>query len=189
VDYYSPHPTLQLERPLALVGFMGSGVRGVAHGIASRTGLPLHDLQRWVENDAGMSWARLLLEQGPQALAEAERRGLDRALREAQSGVIALSHGALLDTGIRAEALSRTQLIYLERPIEVLFERIVSQLRERPASIAEFMLGPPRNVSDLRPYFEEREPGYRQAPVSIGARDLHDGDIVETLLAELRARD
>jgi len=186
VDYYDPHPTLQLERALALCGFMGSGVRSVARGLSARTGLPLHDLQRSVESEAGMSWARILLEQGPEALAEAEARALDRALREAQPGIIALSHGALLDAGIRETALAHTQLIYLERPLPVLFQRVVTQLLARPASIAEFMLGAPRNVDDLRPYFEAREPGYREAPVSLGARDLHDGDIVETLLAELR---
>lgn len=187
-DYYDPHPTIRLERALALVGFMGAGVRGVAHGLAARTGLPLHDLPRWVENEAGMSWARVLLEQGPDALARAEARALDHALREGVAGVIALSHGALLDAGLRETVLEHTQLVYLERPLDVLFERVVAAVRKNPATIAEFMLGEPRSVDDLRPYFEEREPGYRAAPVVIGARDLHDGEVVETLLAELRQR-
>ncbi len=189
MDYYDPHPTLQLERALALVGFMGSGVRNVARGLSARTGLPLHDLQRMAESEAGMSWARMLLEGGPEELALAEARALDRALGEAQPGVIALSHGALMDHGIREKVLARTRLVYLERPLDVSFERVVAKLRAQPASIAEFMLGPPRGVDDLRPYFEEREAGYLQAPVALGARDLHDQEIVETLLAELRERD
>ncbi len=186
MDYYDPHPTLQLERSLALVGFMGSGVRNVARGLSARTGLPLHDLQRMAESEAGMSWARLLLEGGPDGLARAEARALDRALGEAQPGVIAFSHGALLDAGIREAALSRTRLVYVERPLDVAFERVRAKLKAQPASIAEFMLGPPRRVDDLKPYFDEREPGYLEVPVAIGARDLHDQEIVESLLGELR---
>jgi hypothetical protein len=48
------------------------------------------------------------------------------------------------------------------------------------------MLAPPRSIDDLRPYFEERERFYLEAPVALGARDLHDGDVVETVLAALR---
>jgi len=187
LDYYDPHPTLHLERAIALVGFMGSGVRSVAHGLSARTGLPLCDLQRWVESEAGMSWGRLLLEEGPEMLAEAEARALDRALGESMPGVIALSHGALLHGPLREAAHARTRLVYLERPLEVLFERVVARLRAHPASIAEFMLAAPRSVDDLRPYFDAREPHYLDVPVSLGARDLHDQDVAETLLAELRA--
>lgn len=186
MDYYDPHATLRLERALVLVGFMGAGVRAVARGLTARTGLPLCDLQRWVENEAGMSRARMLLEQGPDALNEAEARAFERALGESTPGVVALSHGALLHEGLRATAHARTRLVYLERPLDVLFERVVAQLRERPASIAEFMLAPPGSVDDLRPYFEACEPRYLEVPVAIGARDLHDGDVVETLLADLR---
>ena len=111
-----------LERALALVGFMGSGARNVARGLSARTGLPLHDLQRMVESEAGMSWARLLLEGGPDELARAEARALDRALGEAQPGFIALSHSALMDRGILEKVLARTRLVYLERPLDVSFE-------------------------------------------------------------------
>lgn len=187
MDYYDPHPTIHLERAIALVGFMGSGVRSVARGLSSRTGLPLCDLQRWVEGEAGMSWARLLLEAGPEALAEAEARALERALGESPSGVIALSHGALLDTRLREVAHASTHLVYLERPLDVLFERIIARLRAQPACIAEFMLAAPRSVDDLRPYFDASEPHYLDVPVTLGARDLHDQEVVETLLADLRA--
>jgi shikimate kinase len=187
MDYYDPHPTLQLERALALVGFMGAGVGAVAHGLCARTGLPLFDLPRLVESRAGRSWSRLLLEDGPAALGDAESDALRRALADGAPGVVALSHGALLHAGVREQLERGAHVVYLERPLGVLYRRVVAQLRVRPTSIAEFMLAPPASVDDLAPYFEEREPGYRQAQSILMARDLHDGEVVEALLQELRA--
>jgi len=187
MDYYDPHPTLRLERALALVGFMGSGVAAVAHGLCARTGLPLFDLPRLVESKAGRSWSRLLLEEGPAALGDAESDALRRALADGVPGVVALSHGALLHAGVREQLERGAHVVYLDRPLDVLFRRVVAQLRARPASIAEFMLAPPGSVADLEPYFREREPGYRQAHSILMARDLHDGEVVEALLQELRA--
>ena len=187
MDYYDPHATLQLERTLALVGFMGAGVRAVAHGLSARTGLPLFDLPRMVESRAGMSWAQLLLERGREALGDAEDDALRQALGDGAHGIVALSHGALLHAGIRARLETGAHLVYLDRPLDVLFERIVSQLHERPASIAEFMLAPPGSPDDLTAYFEAREPGYRGAQSILMVRDLHDQEVVDGLLQELRA--
>lgn len=186
MDYYDHHPTLELERALALIGFMGAGVGAVAHGLAARTGLPLFDLPRLVESRAGKSWSQLLLEDGPRALGDAECEALRQSLGDGAHGVIALSHGALLHAGIREQLEDRAHLVYLERPLDVLFRRVIAQLRERPASIAEFMLAPPGAVSDLEPYFVEREPGYREAQSILMARDLHAQEIVDALLQDLR---
>jgi shikimate kinase len=186
MDYYDHHPTLELERALALVGFMGAGVAAVAHGLAARTGLPLFDLPRLVESRAGRSWSQLLLEDGPDALGEAECEALRQSLRDGAHGVVALSHGALLHAGIREQLEGQAHLVYVERPLDVLFRRVVAQLREHPASIAEFMLGPPAAIDDLRPYFDECEPGYREAQSILMARDLHAQEVVDALLQELR---
>ena len=186
MDYYDPHPTLLLERPLALVGFMASGVGAIARGLTARTGLPLADLTRWVESTAGMSCSQLFLERGPSALAEAEWYAFAQAVADTPAGVIALPHGALLHAEINRRARNETHLIYVERPLDVLFERAVAQLADRPASIPEFMLAPPRSIEDLALYFAEREPEYRKAPTILMARDLHDQEVVETLLQSLR---
>lgn len=170
-----------------MIGFMGAGVRAAAGGLTARTGLPLFDLERDVESSLGMTRSQILLERGPEPLARGDARALERALNDGAPGVLALSHGALLDATSRARVLEHTHLVYIERPLDVLLQRIVDQLSAAPASIPEFMLAPPGSAADLAPLFAEREPAYLQAPSVLAARDLHAHQLVDALLQDLRS--
>lgn len=186
MSYYDPHPTLVLDRPLALVGFMGSGVASVGRFLAARTGLSLVLLDRSIENAAGMGRGQLMLEQGSESLRALEARLLERALHERPCGVVVLGDGALLRPENQERVREHAYLVYLERPLHVCFDAVVRERERSAATIPEFMLAPPASIADLEPYFAEREPGYRSAHSVLAARDLHPHRIVDALLGELR---
>ena len=187
MGYYDPHPTLELARPLALIGFMGSGADRVGHGLCARTGLPLADIGRDVEARAGMSRARILLEQGRAVLRRLEGDALARALARQPWGVVVLGDAALLDPDSRRRVREETHLVYLERPLDVIHRRVLQQCRQAPGSIPEFMLAPPSSPDLLEPLFEERRPGYGDARTILQGGDLHALELVDELMKALES--
>ena len=55
MGYYDPYPTHQLEKPLCLVGFMGSEIHMVGYFLSSMTGLPFIELDKWIEHEQKVS--------------------------------------------------------------------------------------------------------------------------------------
>lgn len=186
MGYYDHHPTLSLREPLALIGFMGAGVRRIGHGLAARTGLPLHDIDRLIEQRAGMSRARLVIEQGDATRRAVEAELVVAALRATPPGIIVLGDGALIDPETRRAVGERAHLVYVDRPVPVLFAGILRERERAPGSIPEFVIAPPRSPDDLVAYLEERAPGYATARTTLRARDLHGAHVVDTILEALR---
>lgn len=182
-DYYSHHPRTRLERPLALVGYHGSGVRAVAKGLVALTGLPLNDVERLAESRARRSRSRIFLEDGPDALRALEREVTEQAIARLPAGVIALTDSGLLDANLRARLRAETQLVYLQRPRGFLLEAI---RRGPPGAFPEFALEAPARVEDLEPFLRVREPGYLEAEVLFNAESLPAHRIVDGLIAGLR---
>ncbi len=182
-DYYSHHPRTRLERPLALVGFCGSGVRAVANGLVALTGLPLNDVERLVEGRAGRSRSRIFFEDGADALRALEVKVTEQAIARLPAGVIALTDSGLLDPDLRERLRAETQLVYLQRPLAFLLEAIRNG---RPGAIPEFALSTPARIEDIQPFFAEREPGYLQAEVRFNGESLPARRIVDELIAGLR---
>ena len=182
-DYYSPHPRTRLERPLALVGFCGSGVGSVARGLTALTGLPLNEVERLVEARAKRSRTRILFEEGVAGLRSLETQETERAIARQPAGVIALTDSALLDADLLARLLDETQLVYLERPLGFLLEAIRNAPR---GHYPEFAVATPIEVRDIEPVFREREPGYLRAEVRFNGEDLHTNRIVDELISALR---
>ena len=189
MGYYDPHPTLDRLEELGRVvdgGFMGGDVQRVGHALAARTGLPIHDIDRLIEQRAGMSRAQLVLERGTPARRAHEARLIESALRATPPGIIALGDGALLDADSRARVVDGTHLVYIERPLSVHLEAIRRERERSPAAIPEFIVAPPCSTDDLVDFFEERRPGYAEAHTCVHAGAIHGARIVEAILDELR---
>ena len=79
------------SKPLALVGFMGSGKTVVGALVAERSGVPFFDLDHMIEHEAGMSIAEIFATSGEPAFRALEKRVLPRALQ--RGAVVALGGG------------------------------------------------------------------------------------------------
>jgi len=184
-DYYAPHPRLQLERPLVLVGHPGAGVQAVGRVLAGRTGLAFNDVARAVEARAGRSRARVLVEDGLPALRGREEEALRRALERRPCGVVTVESGPFEDAALRLHAKAAGRVLWLRRPPEVLLARMKRAVAESPGSLPEFLVALPARVEDLVEHLAGREAALRESDAIFEAGDLHASTIAAEILASL----
>ncbi|HYR48974.1 MAG TPA: shikimate kinase [Candidatus Eisenbacteria bacterium] len=141
------------KKPLALVGFMGSGKSVVGSLVAERTRAPLFDLDRMIQDEAGKSITEIFATGGEPAFRELEARLLPVALQP--GAVVALGGGSLINDASWDLVAGRAVTIYLEVPFETIWTRI-SKLSGRP-------LASGRSHDDVESLFERRRPRYEQA--------------------------
>ncbi|HEY8761898.1 MAG TPA: shikimate kinase [Candidatus Dormibacteraeota bacterium] len=108
-------------RPIALVGFMGSGKSTVAFALSALLGRMAIDLDRVIENEAGESIAAIFASEGEAGF----RRREAGALREHLEGsvVVALGGGAVVADGSWQLVKEVATSIWLDAPLRVLWQR------------------------------------------------------------------
>lgn len=169
---------MTLARPVALTGFMASGKSTVGRALAVRLGVPFEDTDELIERSAGRSVQQLFADEGEPAFRARERAVLEAALGDPSPRVLALGGGALLDRGIRLDALRAWTVACLRVSPEETVLRAAGSGRP-------LLRGPdPRAAVDR--LLREREDGYAEAHVVLDGQTA-----VETLvdrLASLAAR-
>jgi shikimate kinase len=185
--YYDYAPTVALERPLALTGFMGAGIIEVASSLSTRTGLNLIEIPRWAEHTAGKSLSHVYLREGEGRLRALERGAVQRALRDRPFGILVLGDGTLLDDETRELLRKNTTLVYLRRNLSTLFQQVRTDLLQSPGCYPAWMMSPPADEDALAPLFERCRPGYESAHVTIDAGTRSSTTLAEELLLGLRS--
>lgn len=165
-DYYSYHPTRSLERPLALVTFPGDEHRRLGHSLASRTGVPFVDVDRWIEHEAGQSLTELALGVGEPAFRQLEAAQLRRALSSRPAGILVLGDGSLLLPESRSAVLETALLVHLERDLSSAYWQF-RQLEGRQQPVHPFLVSPLQSIDELRPAFDARSRSYGRAHRSL----------------------
>ena len=115
--YYDYHPTVHLERPLVLAGYLGEENRLLGLKLAALAGLPSTDLDRQIEHHAGRSIWDLVWNQGEASYRALERRYLVRLLRERPAGILSLGDGTLIDEDNRRLVEKEAHLVVLSRDL------------------------------------------------------------------------
>lgn len=185
-DYYDPHPTVAVSRPLVLVGCFGAGASQVAYALCARTGLPFVDLDRVVEHAAGSSLGALFVRSGEQRYRELARAALDQALRRRPLPVIALGTETLRDPICRRRVLAETQSVYLRAGAGELARRVQAQLSDQPTRFFPFLADATDATPErLAPLLAERRADLEQAALVLDIDGLHANTVVKTLLARL----
>lgn len=185
-EYYAPHATTSLSRPLALIGLHGSGASQVAQAVCARTGLPFDDIDRTIEHMAGCSLAALSLRGPAGRHVELLRAALDQALRRRPCPVIALGPDALRDPACRRRISGAATLVYLYAEPEVLARRAGAQLREQPTrhypTLADAEAATPSRMAEL---LAERREDYEAATLTIDIGDRSPIELAMQLIAQL----
>lgn len=151
----------RLQRPVILVGLMGSGKSLMGQKLANALGCDFVDSDAEVEAAAGMTVRHIFENLGEAAFRDGERRVIARLL-ESKPGVIALGGGAFEDATTRSACLEKGICVWLDVDIDTLVKR-VSGNRKRPL----LQHGDPKAI--LSALYEKRKPAYAEAPIRFAA--------------------
>lgn len=185
--YYDHHATLQLDRPLAIGGIIGTPYRQTAYHVSSRTGLPFSDLDRLIEHEAGQSLWDLVHEHGEAAMREIESELLRRALRARPAGVLALGDGTLLDEQSRAAVAEQATLAFLELDLAGAYWVIRRHEEANGRFWNPFLPSPIVDIEQLRPIYDRLAPGLRQAEWTIPAAGRHPSQLALEIIRRLES--
>jgi len=166
---------------IALVGMMGSGKSEVGRELASRLGLPFHDLDARIETAEKTSIASIFEKRGEGAFRDLERAHLVVLCRD-ERGVLATGGGTVLDPGNRERLRAWGSVVYLRARAESLAAR----LRGQEPDARPLLAGAPA-VERIEALLAAREAFYyMSAHFVLDTDDLVLNDVVERVRLALR---
>ncbi|MGB7409042.1 MAG: shikimate kinase [Pontixanthobacter sp.] len=176
----SPSVTLasRIDRPIVLVGLMGTGKSTVGRKLARLLDLPFTDADDAITEAAQLTIPEIFEQFGEEYFRDGERRVIARLMQNG-SGVIATGGGAFIDPATRTTILDRAIAVWIDCDIDTLVER-TGRRDTRPL----LRDGDPREI--LARLRKEREPFYAQAPIRIAS---DDGPHLQTARAIIKAVD
>jgi shikimate kinase len=165
------------NRPIILVGLMGSGKSAIGKRLAAALGRPFRDSDSEIEAAARMTIAEIFERFGEAHFRDGERRLVQRLLGEGPA-VIATGGGAFQDPETRAAALARGLVVWLDADLDTLVARVGRRttrplLKDRDARAV------------LAELAEQRRPAYAQAHLHVKTGDGPHDEAVRRILALL----
>jgi shikimate kinase len=165
-----------LPARIYLVGFMGSGKSTVGQLLADRLEWTFTDLDRRVEERAGLSVRRLFVLGGEGRFRSAEYDALREASREGGRSIVALGGGAFSSEVNRALIRRSGVSVWLDVPFRSLVRRVAGD-RHRPLA---------GDRDRLYQLFRARLPFYHEADVRVRAGDASADRVAAEVLKALR---
>lgn len=147
--------TLTGRDHVILCGFMGSGKSTVGATLAKLTGLPLVDLDRYIEDTTGRSVSDIFAERGEAGFRAVERDAL-RAVTAGERCIIALGGGTVLDPDNRAVLRDVGRVFHLHVSLDETKRRL-QHATDRP------LINRPDRDAVIAALYAARAPIYKQA--------------------------
>lgn len=142
------------QKPIALVGFMGSGKTEVGRIIAASLGVEFQDLDEWIEASAGATVSALFSTLGEEGFRKLEHRALTAAADWGRPFVLSCGGGIVgLETN-RHLLKERFRTVWLDVPDQELESRLEGCRAGRP------LLADDRWRERIRELCEKRRPWY-----------------------------
>jgi XRE family aerobic/anaerobic benzoate catabolism transcriptional regulator len=172
-------------RPIVcLLGLRGAGKTTIGRRLARRLRVPFVELDRRVEEMAGLSLPEIFSLHGEAYYRRLERQTLERVLSEDRPLVLAAGGGVVTSAEAFSLLRQRTVTVWLRASAAEHWSRVLGQGDRRPLE------GKPEAMAELRRLLASRESLYAQASHTVDTTRLGvDGAVraIETRLAR-RAR-
>lgn len=142
-------------RNIVLCGFMGSGKTTVGRVLAVRTGMPLVDMDDYIEEKAGMTVSEIFKQHGEDYFRELEHEAA-RELANRNGCIISAGGGTLVYRRNVDVLREGCRIVLLDVPLEVIKKRLQDD-KKRP------LLQRPDKDEAMRELYTKRMPLYRNA--------------------------
>lgn len=168
-------PAPSTDKVVALLGLRGAGKSTVGQALATRLGVPFFELDRLVEQAAGMRLQELFAIHGEGYFRELELEALRGFLETHPTGVLATGGGLVTSPRAYELLLERARTVWLKASPKDHWGRVVKQGDLRP------MQNRPHAMAELQRRLEEREPLYRRAELELMTSGRTVGQLVDQL--------
>ena len=166
-----------LDRPLVLVGLMGSGKSAIGRRIAKKLGLSFADSDQKIVSEAGISITEIFELAGEARFREMEFKAITQMVLS-KPQIIATGGGAFCVPQTARLLLAKTLVVWLKAPPETLLAR-VGNTKSRP------LLNNDNPLATLAKLHKERAKHYRKAQIEIDTDGLSTRKAMMALLRAL----
>jgi shikimate kinase len=160
---------------IILTGFMGTGKSTVGKRLAKRLGWAFVDVDREIEERAGMPIARIFSERGEPVFRRLERRAISRVAKGTEQ-VIATGGGAFMNPESRAKLRAAGPVICLTAKPQVILARVGKRAETRP-----LLGGPTSPLARIRTLLARRAAAYAEADLTVDTSTLSIDEVVERI--------
>lgn len=177
-ELVSPAEAPKQHRPIALLGLRGAGKTTVGKRLAKRMHVPFVELDRKIEERAGLALGEIFSLHGEEYYRDIEQQVLAELLADPTPMVIAVGGGLVTSNDAFALLRQQTMTIWLRaRPADY-WNRVVKQGDRRP------MRQHPQAKEALLRLVAEREGLYARSDVTVDTTGLSVTDAVERVAAQ-----
>lgn len=162
-------------RHIALVGMRGAGKTTVGQLLARRRAEPFYELDRLIENDAGLSLAQIFDLEGEEYYRALEENTLEKVLKR-KPGIIAGGGGLVMNPTALFLLKLNTSIVWLQASPEALLARVRSTKDQSRLDAY------PQASKQLKAILDRRTPYYAQADLVIDTTRKSPEAIVDAIV-------
>jgi shikimate kinase len=172
-------PTSGSSEHILLVGMMGAGKSSAGKRLAEKLDLPFFDVDAWIEDEEGLSIARIFETRGEAAFRDLEAKVLTSFVANPHASVLAIGGGAVTESQNRDILRGQERVVWLRATDATLASRVDGG-SDRPLLVGKDA------AQELARLSKVRAPMYSEvADVVVDVDGLTLDDVVDRVVAAL----